>query len=71
MWEGKWKVRWICEFTWDCSSSKAKFKAILVLLLDCFGRENYMPIRKDRRLQKLWIIALFKGESLESENSSY
>ena len=46
MWEKKWKVKWMCGFTWECSSSKAKFKTNMVLLLDCFGRENYMPIRK-------------------------
>ena len=25
MWEKKWKMKWMGGFTWECSSSKAKF----------------------------------------------
>ena len=33
MWEEKWKVRWMCGFTWECSSSEAKFKTNLCYYL--------------------------------------
>ena len=67
----KWKVRWICEFTWECSSSKVKFKTNWCYYLTALEEKNYMPIRKYRCYKNLWIIALFKGESLESRNSLY
>ena len=65
------EVGWIFEFTWECSSSKAKFKANWCDYLTVLERKDYMPIRKDRCYKKLWIIALFKGESLELRNSLY
>ena len=71
MWEDKWKVRWISEFTWECSSSKAKFKTNWCNYLTDLEKKYYMPIRKDRCYKNLWIIALFRGESLESRNSLY
>ena len=48
----KWKVRWICEFTWECSSSKEKFKTKWCNYLTVLEEENYMPIRKDRCYKK-------------------
>ena len=48
MWEEKWKVRWICEFTWECSSSKAKFKTKWCNYLTALEEIKYMPIKKDR-----------------------
>ena len=48
MWEEKWKVRWMCELTWECSSSKAKFKTKWRNYLTSLEEKNYMPIRKDR-----------------------
>ena len=71
MWEEKWKVRWICEFTWECSSSKEKFKTNWCNYLTALEEKDYMPIRKDRCYKNLWIIAVFKGETLESRNSLY
>ena len=71
MWEEKWKVRWICEFTWECTSSKEKFKTNWCNYLTALEEKDYMPIRKDRCYKNLWIIAIFKWESLESRNSLY
>ena len=71
MWEKKWKVRWICEFTWEFSSSKAKFITNWCCYLTALEEKNYMPIRKDRCYKNLWIIALLKGESVASRNSLY
>ena len=48
MWGEKWKVRWICEFTLECSSSKVKFKTKWCNYLTALEKINYMPIRKDR-----------------------
>ena len=57
MWENKWKVRWIRDFTWDCSSSKAKFKINWCYYLTALEDKNYMPIRKDR----CWTKALLSS----------
>ena len=44
----KWKVRRICEFTWECSSSKVKFKINWCNYLTALEEKNYMHIRKDK-----------------------
>ena len=50
---------------------KRSLKQSGVTTLTALEEKNYMPIRKDRCYKNLWIITLFKGESLESRNTLY